>query len=104
MVRNARGSNTFESAYSAAWRLTNALAFPCKNRQIWIMDQATVTSLCGLEELVHLRVLNVTQCNIKKIECLENLTSLKKLFLFNNEIKTMENIGHLTSLEVNAQC
>ena len=80
-------------------KLTRLLYY---TQQIWIMDQSSVTKLCGLETLVHLRILNVTQCDIKKIEGLENLECLEKLFLFSNKIKTIENIGHLTSLEVRA--
>ena len=60
-----------------------------------------LTILKGLEKLIHLETLKLTDCKISELKGLENLTHLKTLTLYGNqitEIKGLESLKNLTSL------
>lgn len=54
----------------------------------------------GLEPLVNLRSLWLSENKLTKIEGLDHCAKLEKLVLFNNAIPKLENLGGLTQLQV----
>ena len=49
---------------------------------------------------MHLSIVRIFLCRIKKIECLDSLVKLDVLDLHGNHITRVENLNHLTELRV----
>ena len=54
----------------------------------------------GIENLVNIEDLTVSDCKLQSIEGLENLTKIKSLILDMNQITEMKGLSTLVNLEV----